>query len=264
MAPTHKQKRLLLKFLDESIRHHPEWPVIFSEGDSWFSFPIHFNTIDHLDQMAGRKISLLRLEKNGDRALRMVSGKQKAKLARYMERYKPAALLFSGGGNDVVGQDLRPLLRERQDGMTWRECIHDPNVAMRMQKLRNAYLELVSIRDDAHPKCRIYYHGYDYAIPSGIGAKLWGIKVGPWMRQYFVEKKILDEDDQKRIIKHLIDEFNDVLEVIDSERLVTWVRTRRCLSANEWNDELHPTRKGFKKIAEKFRKQLVKQFPNTF
>ena len=42
------------------------------------------------------------------------------------------------------------------------------------------------------------------------------------------------------------------------------VKTRNTLSEKEWNDELHPSRAGFKQIAEKFRAQLKKQFPGTF
>src|SRR5205823_3573043 len=104
----------------------PDWPVIISEGDSWFSFPIHANTIDVLDEkMAKRKISLLRLEKDGEKALRIVGGSQKAKLAGFLKRYPVNALLFSGGGNDVVGQDLLPLLNQKQPGMTWKDCINE-------------------------------------------------------------------------------------------------------------------------------------------
>ena len=110
MSPTlsHQQERRLLKFFVPSIRNHPDWPVIISEGDSWFSFPLHANTIDHLDEMANRKISLLRLESNGDELLEIFGSKQKTKLRRYLERYPVEALLFSGGGNDIVGADLLP------------------------------------------------------------------------------------------------------------------------------------------------------------
>ncbi len=266
MPPTHKQKRYLLQFLEENIRRHPDWPVIFSEGDSWFSFPIHANVIDHLDQMANKKVSLLRLEKNGDKALTMIHGRQKAKLASYMERYQPRALLFSGGGNDVVGADLRPLLVQKQAGMTWRDCIHGGQLELRMMQLECAYRELVLIRDQANPNCHIYTHGYDYAVPDGRKAKLWRIKVGPWMTQYLEEKGIDDPEDKRKIIRSLIDAFNEmVIKVEAGSALFTVVRTRRTLShPTEWNDELHPSRDGFEKVAQRFRIKLKAQFPGTF
>ncbi len=266
MPTAHVQKRKLLKFFEPSIRDNPTWPVVISEGDSWFSFPLHRNVVDWLDEMANRRISLLRLEKSGDRALRIIGGKQKAKLAKYLGRYPVDALLFSGGGNDVVGEDLLPLLNEKKAGMTWKDCINATTTDARMDRLKSAYLDLIHLRNEKRPGCVIYIHGYDYAIPSGKGARFMpGIKFGPWMKPSLEEKGIDDEDDQRKIIRHLIDRFNEMLEGIeDSNSKVVWIRTRKTLAANEWNDELHPTRKGFEKIAAKFRKKLHKQLPQTF
>jgi hypothetical protein len=134
-----KQKRRLLKFFEPSIKQHPDWPVIITEGDSWLSFPIHANTIDFLDEWADRKISLLRFESSGDEALRIIGGKQKAKLAKYLERYPVDALIFSGGGNDVVGSDLLSLLNKKTAGMTWRDCINETTTAARIDRLKSAY-----------------------------------------------------------------------------------------------------------------------------
>lgn len=260
-----KQHRKLLKFFEPSIKKHPDWPVIISEGDSWFSFPIHANTIDHLDEMAGHEISLLRLEASGDKALRIIGGKQKAKLAKYLKRYPVQALLFSGGGNDVVGEDLLSLLNQREPGMTWRQCINDITASARFDLLKSAYLDLVHLRNENRPDCKIYVHGYDWAIPSGKGAGvLWGLKVGPWMKPYLVTKGVTDPVDQGHIIRWLLASFHEILETIAQEPDVVLVPTLGTLSATEWNDELHPTRKGFEKIAGKFRAELHKQFPATF
>jgi hypothetical protein len=259
-----KQQRKLLKFFVPSIRQNPDWPVIISEGDSWFSFPIHFNTIDHLDEKAGRRISLLRLEANGDRALRIIGGRQKLRLAEYLKRYSVDALLFSGGGNDVVGADLLPLLDEWAPGKSWRDCIDTAATNQRFDQLRSAYLDLVKLRNENRPTCRIYIHAYDWAVPSGIGASMWGIKVGPWMKPNLERKGIDDEDDQRKIIHWLLEKFADMLEEIARQPNVTLVRTQGTLTESEWNDELHPSRKGFEKIASKFRAELAKQFPQTF
>jgi hypothetical protein len=261
---TWKQKRQLLKFFEPSIKDHPDWPVIICEGDSWFSFPIHANTIDNLDDMAARKISLLRLEANGETALRIIGGKQKAKLAAYLKRYPVNALLFSGGGNDVVGADLLPLLQQRKPGMTWKDCINMTTTDARFDRLRSAYLDLVHLRNENRPDCRIYIHNYDLAIPTGKGAKMWGIKVGPWMKPFLETKGITDPTDQREIIRWLLTRFSDMLKEIAKEPKVVFVQTQGTLANNEWNDELHPSREGFKKIATKFRAELKKQFPATF
>jgi hypothetical protein len=262
---TLKMQRQLLKFFEPSIRQHPDWPVILSEGDSWFSFPIHANTVDHLDEMAKRKISLLRLEESGDKALRIIGGPQKAKLAGYLKRYPVNALLFSGGGNDVVGSDLLSLLTQRQPGMSWRDCINETTASARFDRLRSAYVDLVHLRNENRPDCKIYIHGYDWAIPSGRGAVMWRIKVGPWMKPFLLQKGITDPADQRAIIRELLRRFNEMLDGIAADNPdVVRVETLGTLAESDWNDELHPTRKGFQKIAEKFREKLKEQFPGTF
>jgi len=106
------QKRQLLKFFVPSIKAQPNWPVVISEGDSWFSYP-HNSVVSCLDKMAGRKLSLLRLERNGDELTQTMGGKQKQKLARYLGRYPVQALLMSGGGNDILGRYNRKLCSVR-------------------------------------------------------------------------------------------------------------------------------------------------------
>jgi len=256
---------MLLKFFVPSIKNHPDWPVIISEGDSWFSFPLHANTIDHLDEMANRKISLLRLEKSGDELLTIFGGKQKAKLRRYLSRYPVEALLFSGGGNDIVGTDLPPLLKTKKPGMGWEDCIEKDRALRRIVQLQLAYLDLIDMRDDHRPGCVIYVHGYDYAIPNGRPAKILGLKAGPWLKPHLDEKGITDLKDARRIIRWLIDRFNEMLaDLAQNHSQLIHVKTRRTLSDDEWNDELHPSRDGFEQIAEKFRAKLKKQFPATF
>ncbi|MDY7093706.1 MAG: hypothetical protein SX243_12110 [Acidobacteriota bacterium] len=261
----HNQRRKLLKFFEPSLKQHPEWPVIVSEGDSWFSFPIHANLIDHLDEMAQRRINLLRLESSGDKALQIIGGKQKAKLAKYLKRYPVQALLFSGGGNDVVGRDLLPLLNQRETGMTWRQCINEETTQARFSAIRSTYLDLVHLRNENKSQCRLYIHSYDWAIPSGRTAgTFWGLRVGPWMKPYLEQKGIEEPTDQGHIIRFLLATFHEMLEEIAEKPGVVLVPTHGTLEESDWNDELHPTRRGFEKLAEKFRAELRKQFPGTF
>ncbi len=215
--------------------------------------------------MANFKISLLRLEKNGDELLEIFGSKQRTKLRRYLTRYPVEALLFSGGGNDIVGSDLEPLLKTKLPGMTWEDCIDKPRALRRIEQLRFAYLDLIDIRDDCRPTCIIYVHGYDYAVPNGKPAKILGFKVGPWMKPQFDAKGITDLTDARRIVRWLINHFNEMLADLAQNNLnFVHIKTRNTLNENEWNDELHPSRDGFEQIAEKFRSKLEKQFPGTF
>ncbi len=256
---TWKQKRQLLKFFAPSIKQHPDWPVVISEGDSWFSFPAHHNVIDHLDTMAGRSISLLRLERSGDELLSILHGKQTTKLAKRLRDFPVQALLLSGGGNDILGAGFGELLKDVPTG-SGEQFLDKPLARCRIQQLKYAYLELARIRDRNRPGCVIYAHGYDYAIPSGKPAKMWGLKFGPWLKPHF-DKHGASAEDGRLIIRWLIDEFNKMLESV-ADRATDFVHVdhRGTLSATDWNDEIHPKRAAFRKIAENFAKPLRGQF----
>ena len=42
---------------DRSIREHPDWPVVVSQGDSWFSYPHEKNVIDFLDEPVSGRVA---------------------------------------------------------------------------------------------------------------------------------------------------------------------------------------------------------------
>src|ERR1700741_388281 len=82
----------------ESIREYRDRLVVMSEGDSWFSYPLNNNLADFIEMMG--PLTMLRLEKNGDEACKMLAPKsaQFLKLQRYLKRYRKnlKLLIFSG------------------------------------------------------------------------------------------------------------------------------------------------------------------------
>lgn len=266
MPPSHQQQRRLIKYFARSIRAHPGWPVLISEGDSWFSYPLHPNIISVLDSRAGRRLSLLRLERSGEELLTILSGKQKAKLRRQLERYPVQALLLSGGGNDIVGENLLPLLRERTPPTRpWEQCIHKPRFKRRLRQLELAYRDVLDIRDDARPGCVVYTHGYDWAIPSGKGVKIGPIRLGPWLKPHLDRRKITDPGDQRQIIRWMMDRFNEMLIGLAAAHAnMVYVDCRGTLGEGDWHNELHPKRAGFRAVAARFAAQLNGQFPGAF
>ncbi len=265
MPLNHHQKRRLIKFFDRSIRKHPNRPVLISEGDSWYSYPLLPNIVDVLDRRANRRLSLLRLERSGEELLTILSGKQKAKLRRQLKRFPVQALLLSGGGNDIVGENLLPVLREKTAGMTWQQCIDKKRFARRLRQLELAYQELVDIRDDVNAGCVIYTHGYDWAIPTGKGVKIGPIRSGPWLRPFLERRNITDPSDQRNVIRWMIDQFNDMLiDLGKANAHMVHVDCRGTLGPNDWHNELHPSRDGFKAVAARFATSLNGQFPGVF
>jgi len=263
--------------LIQQIRHNPTLPVILTEGDSWFSFPLHSNTIDHLRRLG--RFNVLRLEKSGDHLLRMLDDKPLRKLGQHMRRtylrrggrdYRAEALLMSGGGNDLLsGDELVRYLRTNPNGSNPTDFLRVQRVRDKLRQLKIAYEELCDVRDDYNPDCFIYAHGYDYAIPANRPIKiLWGLKkIGPWMYKAMAGQYdptiTVPPAHRAGVARWLVDEFNTTLASINRQRFIH-VKTPGTLAANQWSDEIHPKSMGFKAIARVFETALRDQFPDYF
>jgi len=253
------------------IKNHPDWPVLLSEGDSWFSLDTRGNTIDQLPN-AGR-FALLRLEQSGDELLRITGGAQMANLRRLVGLYPVQALLFSAGGNDIVTPDFERYLNPFQAGMSPADVLIDDRLASRLDQLEVAYRHLLELLDDfrglAGKKRRdvtLFVHGYDYVIPDGRRVKYLFIPVaGPWMEPAFKLRKV-PQALRRDVVRIMIDRFNDRLLKIAGERPDAFrhLDLRGLLKDDEFGDEMHPTRKGYVKVAEQFRLALNTKFPGFF
>ena len=77
-------------------------------------------------------------------------------------------------------------------------------------------------------------------------------------------KNIKLKGEQKKIAKWLICQFNEMLKDLESKTdKFVYVKTPGTLTEKDWGDEIHPTSKGFKKIANKFKPKLKQLFPNV-
>lgn len=244
------------------VKHHPERPIILSEGDSWFSFPTRKNIIDHIQKMG--KFDLYRLERSGDEIVEIMSGKQKRKLRNLLIKYPFDLILFSGGGNDITSEDLFSLLNDRSKVKSWEDAINKERFYRRLEHIKNAYLDLIDLRDDYRETCTIMTHGYDYPIPCDKGACIFGYRVtGPWMKPYMEQNNITSKTEQRFIAKWLIQHFDEMLKDLESKtKNFIYIKTAGTLDPEDWGDELHPTSAGFKKIADKFKPELERLFPN--
>lgn len=239
---------------------------ILTEGDSWFAlpFPGRPNVVEVLISKFSGRAAWLRLEQSGDEVRVMQSGEEWEKLLKTLTKPKARfdLILFSGGGNDIVGRCMLPLLRQRESWMSWRDCINEERLQNRLNQIEAAYHELVALRDDYHKGAWIFVHDYDRAIPTEKPIRLGPLKVGPWMKPHLEKKGITNEDDQKQIVWFMLDRFSQILQKLELryDRFYH-VRTQGTLNANEWGDEIHPTRAGFEKIAAKIQAAICEEFP---
>ena len=258
----------------------PDRLNIVSEGDSWFAYPPKWliagkpsNLISHISEWTRGKANFYSMASNGDEAVDMISGKQKHQLVDVFRWHtkrnnrKPVdLLLFSGGGNDVVGHnDFDRFLNS--DGAiytTAEQCINTSRLDRKIKQIGLAYQELLDIRDHYSPETIVITHTYDYPFPSLVGGHFLGglIKTQAWMKRFMDEVNI-KEDLQADVIKIFMEKIGDEILSISHEReKFIVVDTKGTLNGkSEWLNEIHPTSDGFKEIALKIFDKMADEFP---
>ena len=195
----------------------------------------------------------------------------------------PKALLLSGGGNDVVAERLWPIVLTK-DKAPAKGSLLSPTVLTQTidvglaNTLRTILRHWLAARNALLPvgqRPPILLHGYDYPIPDGRNA--FGVvdfEVSSWLGAVFHQCGYSDVEDRKRIdaaTHELIDRLNAMQQAVAQEfnaamkpMDVIHIDLRNTLRGSaappyrfdgyktQWDNELHPTRAGFAKIAEKF------------
>jgi hypothetical protein len=140
------------------------------------------------------------------------------------------------------------------------------------ERVRPAYARIISAvtricEVSAGRRIPILVHGYDYPVPDGRGY-LGGLSVlpGPWLEPGFRMKDYTALDERKTLARELITRFNEMLEslvaVIDYSH-VRYVNPLGTLSNADadykdwWDNELHPTRRGFVAVTNKIAAELT-------
>jgi hypothetical protein len=263
-------------------RKTPQRVGVVSEGDSWFAYPrkwialgADINITHHLESKTADtdSINLLRLASNGDEAVDMTSGKQFKKLYKILKKNRDyiRLLLFSGGGNDIVGKnDMLPLLNKYNSNMGFLDCINIPRFEQRLGAIILSFKKLIDLCEDIIPNAKIVTHTYDIAEPWDQGAEFfWGlIKTKPWIFPYMKQREIPREF-HLQIIEYMLKNLKLRLMELANEnngdgRLVV-VDTQGTLdpgSSEDWLNEIHPTESGFKKIFLKIYGEMRKIEPN--
>ena len=240
-------------------RGNPDKVRILAEGDSWFAYPRQFffagadsNITDHLADRDD--LSILNTSSSGDELAQMISGDQKFKLLKNIRHLDLDLLLFSGGGNDILGKyDFGFLLNEKEADHSWRDCLREESISLKMDQIRLAYRELIMRVTDIRPELKIVTHTYDFALPSDVGYRVFDLfpMTKSWLKPYLVEKKITRFEDQRLIIREILLRFKKVLKKLEMEfpeRLYV-VDTQGLLKREHWRNEIHPTPEGFRIIA---------------
>lgn len=257
----------------------PERLTILSEGDSWFAYPKNWlvfgrpsNLIDHISSFTKNQSNFFCMASNGDEAVDMVSGKQKHELVNLLRWHtkrknrKPIDLiLFSGGGNDVVGEnDFERFLKPYKNSyITAKQCVNLERLKRKVKQIGLAYQELLDIRDHYSPNTVVMTHTYDYPYPSLTGGHFLGglIKTEAWMKR-FMDEAGIKEELQAGVMKIFMDALADELNKIKRNLFIVVETRGTLLGKKEWLNEIHPTSDGFKEIAELIYLNMKENYPD--
>jgi hypothetical protein len=247
---------------------------IIATGDSWFNYPLNnglpgdTDIIAQLPSLLRPQTQILNLAHYGDATTAILGT---SKRAVFVEQLNDAAngrfdaILFSGGGNDLIGDAFRFWLR---DALSEDD---DPATAMNGSTFNDiisivvaAYQDLIAIRDAYDMDVPIFIHGYDFAYPDNRGAYC----IGPWLYPSLVSRGWMNGLAAAQVargaaaVRAFMLAFNAQLEALTARPNVILVATQGTLqSEQEWANELHPTPGGFAKMAAKFAAALEAKFP---
>ena len=214
---------------------------LVAEGDSWFDYPVPLS-VDIIDCLRGfHGFQIEKHAKYGDTLENMIFGPSVTTLMQAVREIRPKALLFSGGGNDVAGDEFGGYLNHKLSGLP----LVRPDVASYLiDTVFDSYFRhLIQAVAAASPSTAIVTHGYGHTKPTGKGViNLPGISfIGPWLLPALSAKKITDAGEQVTCVFNLIDRYNEMLQRLASQfPKFKYVDLRPVLNPDaDWANELH-------------------------
>jgi len=244
--------------------------VMLAHGDSWFDYPLDGNgpslrdrdIVAQLGQMGAPPPVILNLSHYGDattaemslpKQQRMIEALQNPE--NWLGEGKPDAILFSGGGDDIAGNQFCIYLNYAPNGAGGLNAARlDGALAM----IEASYRDLFTFRDRYAPGVPIFGHCYDFPTPDGSHPPC----AGPWLKPS-IDYCGWSVPDGKQIVYTALVAFREMLEGLASNPVNNFVlvETQNTLSAADWANELHPWPNGFKKLAQKSLAAIQGEFP---
>lgn len=252
-------------------------PVLVSEGDSWFQFPILIS--ETIDQLSNDHLVWC-VGAAGDTLDNMVNGQVGKGRTEYLQalreqKSRVRAFLFSAAGNDIIGADpatgapvLLDLLRPFNGNPA--DVTGHVDLAVLGQKLaflKAGYSKVIATvrAEPGLAQLPILIHGYDYTFPYP-----WGpddprnprhADKNEWLGKPLDARGIVDRDLRRNVVKLMLDALYSMLAGLSGDPAHTRVYLVDCRGAlpdvSDWADEIHGTSAGFAKVADRFRAVLT-------
>ena len=242
---------------------------LIAEGDSWFRYILGTTIVDKLAYQL--EMPILNLADAGDTMTEMIDevGRLKRSLRTMAEKGLAFdALVFSGGGNDIVhAMDyfLKNNVYLSTSEPNISEIVDQKILENKLDEIVKNYVKLNSAIEESSPDTHVFMHQYDYLQEGllGEGASI----AGPWVGHSF-DKKYgkggWDKKGGKAVIDYVVNQLAERLDQFASSHMrFTLVRSLGSLDWKHWEggDEIHPNEEGFRKIARLFRNAIEECFP---
>lgn len=261
-----------------------------AQGDSWFSIgsvPPGLNT-NLFDGMSTLNIAACAVNcaHPGDLLRLMVDTTREPQFMAYLNGHQSrvwAGLLLSGGGNDVIAAanqspanspDLRLLATQAE----WTAApggeryLSNAGWQTFVDHITAVFNELLAARDSGPNKgVPIIWHSYDISTPRNSPA---GFGIGPWLYPAVVAYEI-PEADWESVAVALLGRLETLLDHIaanTADGSVHVVRAQGTLipapttdtgATSDWQNELHPTSSGYRRLSAYWQPVLTAVFEGT-
>jgi hypothetical protein len=236
---------------------------LYADGDSWFEYPLYRDTIDWLKEDGNPRPAINKQAHHGDTAVERLGLAKRQRLIENLDAEEHGAyeaLLFSAGGNDIVGDQFVLWILKYMSGTDPAYGVDRQRLADMLGVIKAAYDDLIAIRNGYDTQCAIFLHGYDFALPTGTPACP---GIGPWLKPSLDFQGWTDPRLAAEVVKEVLKTFDRLLsQIAQQNKNVIYVRTQGTLDLrSQWDNELHPTEAGFRKIAKRFHDALQAHFP---
>lgn len=244
--------------------------VMLAHGDSWFDYPLSGNGISlsstdviaQLESMGSINPVIQNVSHFGDATSEEMSWPKQERMiqslqdpANWLSAKGPDAILFSGGGDDIAGNQFCIFLDYAGPGATGLNAVRFQGV---LDMVRASYLDLFAFRDKYAPGVPVFGHCYDFPVPNGAHP----VCAGPWLQPSLSYSGWNVTQGTAMVHQALVD-FRTMLLGLAGNPANNFfvVDTQGVLVPADWANELHPYPDGFKKLAAVFVNDLRKRFP---
>ncbi len=229
----------------DAEKEFPGRPKLVSEGDSWFQHPLIPDVIDHISKfypvhcLSAAGATMRTWSRDGG-------------IFEAVEKFHPAALLLSGGGNDILGESMRHFLSEKfedaPEGEQFERFFSD-TFPRELDALMKIYETVFSWLQTNYPHVQVLVHGYDYPRPLSADTTKTS-----WVGKYLTERKIIRSKDRTAATRYMMDEFNQRMGTLAAKYpdQVHYLDLRGVVRDDQWSDEIHPNADGFQDVAQHF------------